>query len=147
MKQTALLIIAVLFTAAAAPASVQAHQNDLGEIVVSHAYAEPATKGGTSRVRFEIENTSGQTVQLLGMEIEAAEWSEIRVDIGDGQSAPLNSLGIRPGEFVEFERTAWIQLYGLKRPLLAGSIVEGHLMIAGRPCTPIQVSIGSFAID
>lgn len=84
MKQTALLIIAVLFAAAAASASVQAHQNNLGEIAVSHAYAEPATKGGTRRVRFEIENTSGQTVQLLGMEIEAAELSEIRVDIGDG---------------------------------------------------------------
>lgn len=55
MKQTALLIIAVLFTAAAALASVQAHQNDLGEIV-------------------------------------------------------------------EFGRTAWVQLYGLKRPLVSDSI-------------------------
>ena len=147
MKQTALLIIAVLFAAAAVPASVQAHQDDLGDIVVSHAYAEPATKGGASRVRFGIENTSGQTIQLLGMEIEAAQSSEIRVDIGDGQSAPLNSLGIRPGEIVEFERTAWVQLYNLKRPLVTGKMVEGHLMIAGWPCIPIQVSVGNSVID
>lgn len=145
MKRTAL--VAVLLAAAAAPASVHAHQVDLGDIVVSHAYAEPAIKGRTSRVRFGIENTSGQTIQFSGIKIEAAQSSEIRVDIGDGQSAPLSSLGIRPGEIVEFGRTAWVQLYDLKRPLVTGKMVEGHLMIAGWPCIPIQVSVGNSVID
>src|SRR3546814_12798988 len=90
MKRTALLIVTVLFAATAISPSAQAHQDDLGGIIIGHAYAEPATKGGISRVRFGIENTSGQTVQFLGMEIEASESSEIRVYIGDGQSDQLD---------------------------------------------------------
>lgn len=124
--------------------SANAHQQEVGSILISEHYVEPARAGDDTIARLRLENLSVSTRQVIGLHSDVAEDSVIEVKVASGRSAPIGSLAIRAGETLDLEDAAWIRLTGLSRDLQHGETIEVHLDLAGGREKPITLTVGEF---
>ena len=71
-----------------------------GSIRISDAFATEAEAGSCTDIRILIENESGETLQLLGIETEIGKTSRAKARVGDKKSAILESIPIPADEAV-----------------------------------------------
>lgn len=124
----------------------QAHQDEIGTVVIQHAYAEPAGLGGETLVRLAIENNGASVRQFIRLHSDAAEASQIEVKVAPGRFVPIGSMAIPPGEVLDLEEAARVRLLRLRRPLAAGVSLEACLDFADGREKRIQVTVGKFEL-
>lgn len=124
--------------------SANAHQQEVGTILISEHYVEPAKAGDDTIARLRLENLGVSTRQVLGLHSDVAEDSVIEVKVTSGRAASIGSLAIRAGETLDLEDVAWIRLTGLSRDLQLGETIEMHLDLAGDREKPIMLTVGDF---
>lgn len=122
--------------------SASAHQQEVGSILISEHYVEPAKAGDDTIARLRLENLGGSTRQVMGLHSDVAEDSIIEVKIASGRATQIGSLPIRAGETLDLEDAAWIRLTGLNRDLVHGETIEVHLDLAGGREKPIALTVG-----
>lgn len=92
---------------------------------VTEASATAAKVGGTSRLRFRIENFSGKTVVLTGVASANAETGAMLIKGKSSSAREANELIILPEEALDFKTShIWLELRGLKKPLRNGDTTE-----------------------
>ncbi|WP_428245483.1 copper chaperone PCu(A)C [Ferrovibrio sp.] len=123
-----------------------AHQDEIGTLVIQHAYAEPARQGGDTLLRLAIENNGASVRQFTGLHSEVAEVSRIEVKVGSGRYVPIESMAIAPGEILDLEDTARIRLLRLRQDLVIGDSLEACLDFADGREKRVQVTVGKFEL-
>ncbi len=128
------------------PDAARAHQDEIGTLIIQHAYAEPAVLGGETLVRLAIENNGASVRQFIRLHSDAAEASQIEVRVAPGRFVPIGSMAVLPGEVLDLEETARVRLLRLRRPLAAGGSLEACLDFADGREKRIQVTVGKFEL-
>lgn len=146
MRLAWLLCGAALFVGILIHRPANAHQEEIGTIVVTHPYVEPSRSGGDTIARLRLENQGSSTRQLLGLHADVASSSRIEVKVSPVRAVPMGSLPIRPGEILDLEDTAWIRLTGLRRDLMYGETVQGCLDFADGRKKLITLTVGRFEL-
>ncbi|MEL3891675.1 copper chaperone PCu(A)C [Ferrovibrio sp. MS7] len=136
--------LAALTIAALYADLARAHQDEIGTVVIQHAYAEPAGLGGETLVRLAIENNGASVRQFIRLHSDAAEASQIEVKVAAGRFVPIGSMAIPPGQVLDLEEAARVRLLRLRRPLATGSSLEACLDFADGREKRIQVTVGKF---
>lgn len=147
MARTAWVLLGVaMFVGVLAVKRASAHQDEIGSVVVTHPYVQPAQAGGDTIARLRIENQGVSTRQFLGMHTDVAAGSRIEIRVSPVQAVPIGSLAIRAGETLDLEESAWIRLTGLRRNLMFGETVEACLDFADGREKRVTVTVGNFEI-
>lgn len=125
---------------------VWAHQEEIGDVIVTHPYVEPGLTGGDTVARLRIENQGVSTRQLLKLHTDVAAGSVIEVRVTPSRAVPIGSLPVRAGEILDLEDTAWIRLTNLRRNLVFGDILQGCLDFADGREKRITLTVGQFEL-
>jgi len=133
----------LLFATSFRASTSEAHEADMGSVVVSHPYILPAEKGTDTVLRMRLDNTGATAIQVIGLQTSIAEEALIEGDIGEKRVAIFNSVSIKPGEYLQFDHALWIRLKGLRREVQFGQMVQASLLLAGGDLS-IDVKVGNF---
>lgn len=100
--------------------SLDAHETlePLSDVYVEQAVATTAEVGGTTRVRFVLDNLSGNDVTLVGAEAPLATSGALVLHTGDGETRDVPIFLIKDQEVLDLSTShIWIELRGLRQPL------------------------------
>lgn len=98
-------------------------------VVVDQAVATPAKAGGTSRLRFRIDNASGRDIALVGVRSDAAASGALIVMSPDGKPQEGAIFLLREEELLDLGSShAWAELRGMRRSLPNGGTLEFELI-------------------
>ncbi len=125
------LVLALL--AAPAFAEDSDHLSEKDGVRILHAWSR-ATDDHVGVLYFEVENTSGKEIELIGAESDAAEVIHIITSSikSGGEAEEVDTFPIAAG--TEFEFTpdgVFLALEELKSPLVEGEEFEVHLIFDG----------------
>lgn len=146
MRLVWLLFGAALFVGFLIYRPALAHQEEVGNLIVTHPYVQPGKVGEDTIVRLRLENQGSSTRQFVGLHADVASNSMIEVKVSPVRAVPIGSLPIRPGEVLDLEETAWIRLIGLRRDLMFGETLEACLDFADGREKRVIVTVGQFEI-
>lgn len=122
----------------------QAHTDYESLVAVDHALLRPAKAGDSAVMKLRIQNRGTGVIHLIRVETPVATGSRIVFDDGRGSLGYLESLAIRPGEELDFASShMWIELTGLKQPLVNGDHVELRIVFAPDGWVNVVADVGA----
>ena len=146
MIRTALLLLDVATFVGVMTPQAQAHQEEIGLVIIAHPYVEPARAGDDTFVRLRIENLGSSTRQVIGVHSDVARNSAIEVQVEPIRFVPIGSLPVRAGEILDLEYSARVRLVQLKRDLVYGETIQACLDFADGRKKDLTLTVGQFEL-
>lgn len=138
------LIVAITLAGVLLAGSSQAHQQEIGTILVVDHHVEPGKAGGDTIARLRVENLGTSTRQVMGLHTDVASSSVIEIRVAADRVLPISSLPVPAGEILDLANAAWIRLISLRRDLAFGETIEAELDLADGRHKRVTLTVGMF---
>jgi len=136
-------IFTLSFSIAIVANEANAHDLDLGRLIIGHPWATPGQVGASSKMHFTIRNEDSASALFTGVRSPVATEGKIRAYVEPGVSHVLNSIPIPAGEMLNFSTShMWVDLSGLKEGLRVGRSFPVSLKFEGGRSLAIVVTVG-----
>lgn len=105
----------------------------LWAVTIEDTTATPAPVGGSTRVKFQIDNFTGRAISISGIESAAAQSGTLSVAVTPNNVRRVDSFSVLHDEELDLATThVRAELSGLRAALKEGDILDFTLIIQGR---------------